>query len=66
MNISQNIRAARLAAGLTQQALADKLGVAVMAVNRWENGSTPRADRIVPIAAALNVQPGELLRTENE
>jgi transcriptional regulator with XRE-family HTH domain len=61
MTISQNIKSARTASGLTQEALARKLDVSLMTISRWENGATPTADKIVPIAAALNVSPAEIL-----
>jgi len=46
----------RIAAGLTQQQLASKVGVSRRSLYEWENGlSLPRADRVVELARALNV-----------
>jgi transcriptional regulator with XRE-family HTH domain len=46
----------RIAAGLTQQQLATKVGVSRRSLYEWENGlSLPRADRVVELARALNV-----------
>jgi HTH-type transcriptional regulator/antitoxin HipB len=39
MTIAEQIRDARKAAGLTQQAVADRLGCHVISVNRWERGA---------------------------
>jgi transcriptional regulator with XRE-family HTH domain len=37
---AEKIRQFRVAHGLTQQALADRLGVSFVTVNRWENGQS--------------------------
>jgi transcriptional regulator with XRE-family HTH domain len=51
------IRGARLAAGLTQEALARLIGCAVMSVSRWELGTTkePPAKFLGAAASALGV-----------
>lgn len=38
MKIGTNIRELRNAMGMTQEELADKMGVSVQTVSRWENG----------------------------
>lgn len=38
MNISENIRKYRKELKMTQQELADKIGVQVLAIKQWENG----------------------------
>lgn len=38
MHLNQIIRNKRLAAGLTQEALAQKVGVTAPAVSKWEKG----------------------------
>jgi transcriptional regulator with XRE-family HTH domain len=53
--ISERIRAARLAAGLTQAQLAATLGTHQSVVAGWERGLAPRAYRLPQIAAALGV-----------
>ncbi len=61
--IKDNIRTARLAATLTQAALADKVGVKQKDISRWENGvREPSAMWIKKLAEALNVSADELLK----
>ena len=40
MNIAEVIRKYRKEAGLTQEELANRLGVTTPAVNKWENGGS--------------------------
>lgn len=42
MNIGSVIRKYRKEAGLTQEEMADRLGVTAPAVNKWENGVSLR------------------------
>ena len=57
------IRIARLRKGLTQTALAEKLGVTQGAVNSWENGLTfPKVSNLVPLAEILEIPVEELLK----
>ena len=51
--ISQRILTARLAARLTQQELADAVGVHVTQISKWEKGTTPKVESLRAIAAAL-------------
>lgn len=56
MPIGENIKKARLAAGLTQKELADKCGIADSAVRKYESGRVvPKLPMIKKIADALNV-----------
>lgn len=58
----KRIRELRTEAGLSQQALADAVGVSVVTINRIENCvQFPEWDTIVSIADALNV-PVDFLR----
>lgn len=55
MSVGDNIKRLRLQAGLTQEELANKLGVARSSVTQWERGwSQPRMDMIVKIARFFN------------
>ena len=57
------LRAARVAAGLTQHGLAREIGVAGgERISRWELGtSTPRPQMLHRLAQALHVDPADLL-----
>jgi putative transcriptional regulator len=51
------IKAARLAAGLTQLALAERVGVGRVAINRIESGAvTPSFNLILRLADALDLE----------
>lgn len=60
-----NFKRARLIAGLTQEELADSLGVSRTTVCKWESGhGLPRAKRIRQVADALKTTAAELLKEE--
>lgn len=64
---SQRLVAARVAAGLTQQQLADALGANKGRISEWERGvSQPRASRVPAIASTLNVDALELMADDYE
>jgi transcriptional regulator with XRE-family HTH domain len=52
---ADRIKKARTDAGLTQQQLADKVGVHVASPRNWEAGSTPRDAMMEKIAEACGV-----------
>ncbi len=39
MNLSKNIKSLRRERGMTQEAIAEALGVSVAAVHKWESGN---------------------------
>ena len=56
MSLSQNIRKYRLKKDLTQEQLANLLGVSAQAVSKWETSETyPDGALLVPLAHALGV-----------
>lgn len=55
------LKRARLAAGLSQKALADLVGVSQMAVSRWEGGRTMRDAHLQRLANVLQVPVEQLL-----
>jgi Zn-dependent peptidase ImmA (M78 family) len=61
--IAERIRQARLAADLTQEQLADKVGMTKQVISKYENGkSEPNASVIMKLAQALRQEPGYFLR----
>ncbi len=62
MTIGGNLKKLRVAQGLTQDQLAEKLHVTRQAVSNWErNVSHPDLDQLEVIAAALGVEVTTLL-----
>lgn len=58
----ERLRALRVAAGLTQQQLADRLKMRATNITRLENGGrTPSWDTVLRIAKALNAEPNDFL-----
>lgn len=60
-DFAANLKTARVAAGLTQQALADRLGVPQSTVGRWETGNSPGVHWLPRIADALGCEVGRLI-----
>lgn len=60
-----SFKRARLIAGLTQEELAESLGVSRVTIYKWESGrGLPRAKRIRAVADALKTTAEELLKEE--
>lgn len=55
MKLSEKIKQARKAAGLTQEEIAKMIGVKQSNYTVYENGVEPRFDRLVKIAEACKV-----------
>lgn len=49
-NIGKNIAELRKSKGITQEALAEVVGVTAQAVSKWESGGTPDVELLIPIA----------------
>ena len=65
MTINERILALRRAAGLSQEALAEQVGVSRQAIGKWESGaSLPGLDNLQELAHALDVSCDELLTGE--
>jgi len=61
--IGENIRAARLYANLTQEAVALRAGMSLASYNRVEQGhSSPLLDTLIRIADAIGAPLAELVR----
>lgn len=62
MDIGQNIKKARKAAGVTQKELAERLQVYQKDISRWENNElTPSAVYLAKICRELNASADEIL-----
>ena len=67
MNIGNNISALRKKKGITQEELANELGVSAQAVSKWENNSScPDVSLLTEIADYFGVSVDALLRAEGE
>lgn len=66
MALAANLRLLRKKAGFTQIQVAEKLGVSIATLRRWESGETaPTGTRIVELANLLGVSPDEIIK-END
>ena len=62
MNLGENIKKARKAAGVTQKELAERLQVYQKDISRWENNElTPNAITLAKICRELNASADEIL-----
>ena len=62
MTTGQHIKAARKKAGMTQAALAEKLGISYVGVSQWENDlRNPKLETLRRIALALGTAVSELV-----
>ena len=68
MTTGERIKQARLAAGMTQQELADKIGVKFAAIHKYESGKVVNLKRetIDALAKALNVKPSWLMCMDDQ
>ena len=65
-SLGEVIRARREACGMTQELVAQKLGVSRQAVGKWESGkSEPSTTNLMAIAELLGTDAAELLREVN-
>ena len=67
MTFGQKLQGLRLRAGMSQDALAEKLNVSRQAVSRWERDETmPETDKVVALADLFDVTTDYLLRQQTE
>ena len=63
MEIGKKIQKLRKERGLTQEALAEKIGVSAQAVSKWETGaSDPSTSNLLTLAKLFNTTAEELMR----
>ena len=67
MKLEEKIAAQRKAHGLSQEALAEQLGVSRQAISRWEQGiAQPDAGNLVQLSRAFGVTTDYLLHEDYE
>ena len=67
MNFSENLASLRKSKGLSQEEIADRLGVSRQAISKWENGQAlPETANIIKLCEILEVTPNELLGYEGQ
>lgn len=67
MTFSEKLKAARKSAGISQEALAEKLGVSRQAVTKWETGrGIPDVDNMMIISNLFGISVDDFLSQEKE
>lgn len=67
MNFSDNLACLRKSKNLSQEEIADRLGVSRQAISKWENGQAlPETANIMKLCEILEVTPNELLGYEEQ
>lgn len=67
MTLGNTIQTKRIQLGLSQERLAEQVGVSRQAVSKWEVGDAiPDTDKLVPLARALGITVDELLGNSSE
>ena len=62
-HIGQVIKNHRVRCNMTQEFLADRLGVSRQAVSKWEKGqSDPSTTNLIALATIFNITPEEMLK----
>ena len=65
MNLSDNLKKIRKDNNLSQEQLAEKLGVSRQSVSKWENGEAyPEMDKVLQICKMFNLNIDELLNQD--
>ena len=60
ITIAKNISELRKAKGVTQEQLANSLGVSFQAVSKWENGTLPSVEQLSELANLLHISVDEI------
>lgn len=67
MTLEEQIKHYRKQAGLSQEKMAEKIGVSRQAITKWENGTgTPDIANLMAIADLFQISVDELLSNENQ
>ncbi len=67
MNLSEKLYMLRKKSGLSQEQLAEKLGVSRQAISKWEsNQSVPESEKLIAISNYFNVSLDYLLKEDSD
>lgn len=67
MNLSRKLQLLRKQNGLSQEELADKLGISRQAISKWESGqSTPDLNKLILLSELYNVTIDSLVKESDE
>lgn len=67
MKFNEKLQKLRKEKGMSQEALADELGVSRQAVSKWENGQVyPETEKLIQLGRLFHVSIDYLLNEENE
>ena len=67
MNFSEKLKSKRREFGISQEQLAEKIGVSRQAITKWEtDGGMPDVENILAIASLFNVSVDDLLSSEKQ
>ncbi len=65
MDLSEKIRLLRMKKGLSQEELAEQIGVSRQSVSKWESGQTsPEISKLMKMANVFEISTDELLDPE--
>ena len=65
MNLSDNLKRIRKEHNLSQEELAEKLGVSRQSVSKWESGTAfPEMDKVIQICKIFNVNMDDLMNQD--
>ncbi len=66
MALSEKLYALRKKSGLSQEQLAEQLGVSRQAISKWESGaSSPESDKLIVISNYFHVSLDDLMKESN-
>lgn len=67
MTLGERLLEYRNSVGLSQEKLAEKIGITRQTISKWEtNQSTPDFDKIIPLCEVLGITTEELIKGEKE
>ena len=67
MELSEKLYSLRKKSGLSQEQLAEQLGVSRQAISKWESGqSVPESDKLITISNYFNVSLDYLMKQDSQ